>query len=75
MYSDISKMNHEDLERRDKGKDGTQARELVLKFIKKKWCVGVGREIGKRVISRTLFCPRSTWNLINLSSSVISLLS
>lgn len=36
IYSVISKINHEELERGDKGKDGTQARELALTFIKKK---------------------------------------
>lgn len=36
MYNDISKMNYEELERRDEGKDGTQAREFALRFIKKK---------------------------------------
>lgn len=36
MYNDISKMNYEELERGDEGKDGTQAKELALKFIKKK---------------------------------------
>lgn len=36
IYSDISKMNHEELERRDEGENGTQVRELFLKFIKKK---------------------------------------
>lgn len=41
MYNDISKMNYEELERGDEGKDGRQARELALKFIKKK--VGWGR--------------------------------
>lgn len=36
IHNDISKMNHKELERRDEGRDDTQARELALKFIKKK---------------------------------------
>lgn len=36
MYNDISKINYEELERGDEGKDGTQARESALKFIKTK---------------------------------------
>lgn len=34
ICSGISKINHEELERGDKGNDGTEARELALKFIK-----------------------------------------
>lgn len=44
MYSNIYKINHEELEGGDEGEDCTQARELALKCIKKKLEWGGGGE-------------------------------